>query len=195
MQPEKFEFSMAKMQESRAGDRDLIKDLLVSSLLKLRQADGQLGVGLQKISVQLANNSADHTRQAGKAAASQAVSSGAIGLVGAGVGLRKAGQSYTQGKFGISQQRNSLDFQQQAKSLQSGLHQTSVRSPMAQGQLDADRAVISGGAVLPMEHKSQSAGIQAGVHQNKATKLSTQSAGSTQIGNMSGQIARITFPG
>ncbi|WP_258089442.1 hypothetical protein [Serratia liquefaciens] len=192
-QAKNSEFSIVNMHESRAFQMDKIIELLASSALKEREAEGKMAVKLQGVSINLANNSADHTRQAGQAAASQAVVSSAIGLVGSGVGLRKAGQSYTQGKLGISQQRNSLDFQQQAKSLQSGLHQTSVRSSMAPGQLDADRSVISGGTALPMEHKGQLAGIQAGVHQNSAAKLTTQATASTQIGNMGGQIAASPF--
>lgn len=190
---QEWSFSISNVVGSHQMQLARLQDIIVSALQKSQQADTVLGNSLQKMAVEFAHQSADHTRDAGKAAASGSISSGAIGIAGAGFGLHKAGKSYTQGKFGISQQRNSLNFQKQAKTLNGNLQKTPQQSGMSQAELHDDRAIIAGGSQQPMEYKSQSATVQAQVHQNRAAKLNAHSTASTQIGNMSGQIAASPF--
>ncbi|QJU42313.1 hypothetical protein [Serratia marcescens] len=186
-------FSIADMASSHQMKLTMLQDHLISVLLNMQKTDAKLAAGIQEVAVSLAEQSADHTRAAGKAAASQAITSGAIGISGAAFGVGKAGQSYKQGKFGISQQRESLNFQDQAKTLNSALHKSPLNGNMNQAQLQADRTVIANGSVQPMEYRASMAGIQASAHQNKAAKLNTHAMASTQVGNMGGQIAGSPF--
>lgn len=187
-------FSISNMVNSFQASLMQVTDAIVDVTHRARQGDTALANKLQEIGVKSAHQAADHMREAGKAAANQSVVSGAISIAGAATGLVKAGQSYKQGKLGISQQHNSLNFQKQAKELNSNLHRTPVRGNDYQhGMHSEDRTLISSGAVLPMEHESGMSSIQAAAHQNKAVKANAQAMASTQMGNMGGQITSSPF--
>ncbi|MFP7609872.1 hypothetical protein [Serratia quinivorans] len=191
-QADSGKFSIATLANSFVSQLGDLAIQIASSLLKAREGETQLSASMQKISVSLAETSAEHSRAAGKAAASQAMTAGVISIAGGAAGLKTSANAYRHGKFNIASQRDMLSYQQQSKALTSQLHSTPVAG-MAPGQLAADREIIRGAAIVPLEHKGQLAGVQATVHQNKSAKLNNQATATTQMSHQGGQVAATPF--